>query len=51
VFVLVVQTFSKNPALAEIAPTQYEPPFLLALAFTLLAFLCLGFFSIKHFHA
>jgi len=31
VFVLVVQTFSKNPALAEIAPTQSEPPFLLAL--------------------
>jgi uncharacterized membrane protein YphA (DoxX/SURF4 family) len=49
VFVLVVQTFAKNPALAAIAPTQSEPPFLLAQAFTLLAFVGLGYLSLKRY--
>jgi len=29
VFVLVVQLFAKTPALAQLAPTQQEPPFAL----------------------
>ena len=47
VFVLVVQTFAKNPALAALAPTQSEGPFVLMQALTLLAFVTIGFHSIK----
>jgi hypothetical protein len=51
VFVLVVQTFVKNPALAAIAPNQSELPFVTTQIFTLLTFLALGYLSIKRFHA
>lgn len=46
-FVLVVQTFLKNPALAALAPTQSEPPFVAAQALTLLTFLGLGYGALR----
>lgn len=46
-FVLIVQTFLKNPALAALAPTQSEPPFAAAQALTLLTFLVLGYCALK----
>lgn len=42
VFVLIVQSFLKVPALKALAPTQSEAPFLLAQAATLAAFVILG---------
>lgn len=42
VFVLIVQSFQKVPALAALAPTQSEPPFLVAQAVTLALFIALG---------
>ena len=51
VFVLVFQTFQKNPALLAIAPTQSEPIFLATQFATLLAFLILGLMSMKRFHS
>jgi hypothetical protein len=50
VFVLVVQSFQKVPALAELAPTQSEPPFVIAQAVVLIAFLWLGWRATKRFH-
>lgn len=41
-FVGVVQAFQKIPALTALAPTQAEPPFLIAQAATLLLFAGLG---------
>jgi hypothetical protein len=41
-FVGVVQTFQKVPALNALAPTQSEPPFLIAQVAVLLAFVVLG---------
>lgn len=49
VFVLIVQTFMKNPALAAIAPTQSEPPFAITQGVALLGFVVLGYLSIKRF--
>ena len=49
-FVLVVQTFLKNPALVQIAPTQSEPPFLAAQALLLVSFVVLGALAIRRFH-
>ena len=49
-FVLVVQSFQKLPALAALAPTQSEPPFLIAQGVLLLAFLWLGYRAVKQFH-
>lgn len=51
VFVLVVQTFTKNPALLALAPTQSELPFALAQGLTLLAFLAVGIGAVKRFDA
>jgi hypothetical protein len=48
-FVLVVQTFIKNPALKELAPTQSEPPFVIAQALLLLAFIALGVLAVRRF--
>jgi uncharacterized membrane protein SirB2 len=45
VFVLIVQSFQKIPALKALAPTQKEAPFLIAEIIVLLAFLLLGFFA------
>jgi hypothetical protein len=42
VFVLVVQSFLKVPALKALAPTQTEPPFAVAQAVVLLGFIALG---------
>jgi len=43
VFVLVVQGFLKVPALKALAPTQSEPPFVVAQGVVLLAFIAIGF--------
>ena len=42
VFVLIVQSFQKVPALQRLAPTQSEPPFLIVQGVALIAFLVLG---------
>jgi len=47
VFVLVVQSFMKVPALKAMAPTQTEPPFVIAQVTVLVIFLGLGFFAVR----
>jgi hypothetical protein len=42
VFVLIVQSFQKVPALKALAPTQSEPPFLVAQLLALIIFVVLG---------
>jgi hypothetical protein len=49
VFVLIVQTFLENPALAAIAPTQSELPFVANQGLALIGVLALGAVSIKRF--
>ena len=49
VFVLVVQSFEKIPALRAMAPTQSETPFKVAQFVVLLAFIALGIFAVKRF--
>jgi uncharacterized membrane protein SirB2 len=49
VFVLVVQSFLKVPALKALAPTQKEPPFLVAQLVVLALFVVLGIFAVKRF--
>jgi len=49
VFVLIVQCFQKLPALQKLAPTQSEPPFLIAQAAALIAFLILGAMAARKF--
>ena len=49
VFVLVVQAFIRVPFLQPLAPTQSEPPFQLAQAAVLVAFLALGRASVRRF--
>jgi hypothetical protein len=50
VFVGVVQSFQKLAPLQPLAPTQSEPPFLVAQLVLLAAFLALGYWLIKTFH-
>ena len=50
VFVLIVQLFEKVPALRTMAPTQSEPPFLIAQLVVLALFVVLGVFAAKRFH-
>ncbi|SRR6266700_2587772 len=50
VFVLIVQSFMKLPALHALAPTQTEPPFKMAQLATLVLFIVLGAASVKKFH-
>jgi hypothetical protein len=50
VFVLVVQAFLKVPALKALAPTQKEPPFLIAQLVVLLIFAGLIILATKRFH-
>jgi flagellar biogenesis protein FliO len=38
------------PALKAMAPTQSEPPFLVAQVIVLLLFVVLGIFAVKKFH-
>jgi len=49
-FVLVVQSFQKLSFLQPLAPTQSEPPFLIAQGALLLVFLVLGFVAVRLFH-
>jgi hypothetical protein len=49
-FVLVFQGFLKVPALHDLAPTQSEPPFLIAEGAVLIIFLVLGFLAVRKFH-
>ncbi len=51
VFVLVVQTFLKNPALSALAPTQSELPFTATQGAVLIAFLLLGWSAVRRFRA
>jgi hypothetical protein len=46
-FVGVVQAFQKLSALKELAPTQTEPPFLVAQSLLLIAFAIVGFVAVK----
>jgi hypothetical protein len=49
VFVLVVQLFEKVPALKALAPTQSEPPFMVAQLLVLALFTALTVVSVKKF--
>jgi hypothetical protein len=51
VFVLVVQTFQKNPALVEIAPEQTGPAFAVTQATVLGVFVWLGLIAVRRFRA
>jgi hypothetical protein len=51
VFVLVVQSFLKIPAVHALAPTQKEPPFLIVQLIVLAIFIVLGIFAVKGFHS
>lgn len=50
VFVLIVQLFQKVPALKAMAPTQSEPPFLIAQLAALVLFVVLGARATSRFH-
>jgi hypothetical protein len=50
VFVGVVQAFQKFPLLASLAPTQSEPPFLIAQSVVLVIFIVLGVVAVRSFH-
>ena len=49
-FVLVFQSFEKVPALKAMAPTQSEPPFLVAQLAVMAIFIVLTIFAVKKFH-
>lgn len=49
VFVAVVQSFLKVPALNALAPTQKESPFFIAQTVVLLVFIALGVYAVKGF--
>lgn len=49
VFVLIVQTFGKVPALRELAPTQSEPPFAISQLIVLAMFVVLGYRAVVSF--
>jgi hypothetical protein len=49
VFVLIVQSFQKVPALQKLAPTQSEPPFQIAQGVTLAAVLIPGTLAVRRF--
>jgi hypothetical protein len=49
VFVLVAQIFMKVPAVHALAPTQTEPPFLVAQLLVMAVFIALGIFAVKRF--
>jgi hypothetical protein len=49
VFVLIAQAFMKVPALKALAPTQSEPPFLIAQLVCLVLFVVLGIGAAKRF--
>ncbi len=49
-FVFVVQSFEKSPALHALAPTQKEPPFLIAQVILMVIFIVLGFLAVQKYH-
>jgi hypothetical protein len=49
-FVGVIQAFAKIPSLHALAPTQTEPPFLVAQIVLVALFVVLGFLSVRKFH-
>jgi len=49
VFVLIAQAFMKAPALHKLAPTQSEPPFLVAQSVVMVVFIVLTVFAVKRF--
>lgn len=49
VFVLVVQSFEKIPAVKALAPAQKEPPFAIAQGLVVVAFIVLTIFAVKGF--
>ena len=49
VFVLVVQLFAKTPALAQLAPTQQEAPFVMTQALVFALFVWLGWAALRAF--
>jgi hypothetical protein len=49
-FVAVVQAFQKIPAINALAPTQSEPPFLVAQVVVMVIFIALGILAVKKFH-
>jgi len=48
-FAAVVQSFAKIPALKSLAPTQTEPPFLIAQSLVLAVFIVLTYLAAKRF--
>ena len=46
-FVAVIQSFQKIPAVQALAPTQTEPPFLIAQVALLVAFVAMGVIAIR----
>jgi len=50
VFVLVVQSFEKVPALNALAPTQKEPPFAVAQLTVLAVFIAATIVAVRKFH-
>jgi len=49
-FVAVIQAFQKLSFLQPLAPTQSEPPFVIAQLALLIAIIVLGVFAVKRFH-
>ena len=49
VFVLIVQLFQKVAALKDLAPTQSEPPFVIAQLVTMALFVMLAFLAVRGF--
>ena len=49
-FVAVVQAFEKVPFLESLAPTQTEPPFVIAQVILLALFIWLGIAALRKFH-
>jgi hypothetical protein len=50
VFVGVIQAFQKLPFPQPLAPTQSEPPFVIAQLAVLMAFIALGAVAVIRFH-
>jgi len=46
--VLIIQSFQKVGPLKDLAPTQSEPPFLVAQVIALVLFVLLGIFSLRN---
>jgi hypothetical protein len=49
-FVAVVQTFQKVSFFKALAPTQHEPPYVIAQIALLVIFIALGILAVKKFH-